>query len=84
MLAQVSSLSVLLDPGLQAEEIAGGEDYARCFASSLPRAELEIRLGLPLRAVGEVVARGESPLLIYDGVSRRPLPDQSYDHFEHP
>jgi len=84
MLAQASSLSVLLDPGLGAEEIAGGEDYARCFASSLSQPELESRLELPLRRVGEAVPASESPLLIYDGVLRRPFPDQSYDHFEHP
>jgi len=84
MLAQASDLSVILEPGLEQEEIEGGEDYARCFASSLPQAELEQRLGLPLHPVGTVVPKGESPLLIYDGDIPRAFPDQSYDHFECP
>lgn len=84
MLAEASSLSVVLDRGLGVEEIAGGEDYARCFASSLAQDALEARLGLSLQSVGEVVPRGESSLLIYDGVSLRAFPDQSFNHFEHP
>ena len=58
-----------------------GEDYARCFGSSLPQAELEARLGLPLIPVGEALPRGESPLLAYDGTSLRPLADLSFNHF---
>jgi thiamine-monophosphate kinase len=82
MLAQASEVSILLDSGLQREEIAGGEDYARCFGSSLPQEILETRLGVPLRRVGEVIPAGDSPLLIYDGTTPCPLSDLSYDHFE--
>jgi len=81
MLAEASGLSVLLAGDLEPDEIAGGEDYARCFSSSLPLGELEGRLGIPLRCVGEAVARMETPLLLYDGSRPRPLPDQSFDHF---
>jgi len=84
MLAEASALSIVLESGLEPEEIAGGEDYARCFASSLAQGELEKRLGMSIRCVGEAVARGESPLLIYDEDALLPLPDQSYDHFENP
>ena len=48
---------------------------------SLPQAELESRLGLPLLPVGTVMPRGAAPLLAYDGDSLLPLPDLSFDHF---
>lgn len=81
MLAEASGLSVQLAAGLEADQLSGGEDYARCFSSSLSREALEARLGLPLACVGEAVPRGEAPVLIYDGGTPRPLPDQSFDHF---
>ncbi len=81
MLAEASGLSVLLAPGLGPEQLHGGEDYARCFSSSLAQEELEARLGLPLLCVGEALGRREAPLLIYDGGRARPLEDQSFDHF---
>lgn len=80
-LAEASQLSILVDPDLDEDALRGGEDYARCFGSSMPQAELEARLGLPLIPVGEVLLRGEAPLLAYDGDSFRPLPDLSFDHF---
>jgi thiamine-monophosphate kinase len=80
-LAEASDLSIAVAPDLDEDTLRGGEDYARCFGSSLPHAELETRLGLPLIPVGEVLPRGESPLLAYDGNSLRPLPDLSFDHF---
>ena len=80
-LAEASRLSILVDPDLDEDALRGGEDYARCFGSSLPQAELEARLGLPLIPVGKVLPRGDSPLLAYDGDSFRPLPDLSFDHF---
>jgi len=81
MLAEASGLSVLLPGNLEADQLFGGEDYARCFSSSLSSDELERRLGIPLFCVGEAVARMESPLLLYDGDKPRPLPDQSFNHF---
>lgn len=80
-LALASGLSIAVDPGLDEDALRGGEDYARCFGSSLPQAELERRLGLPLIPVGEAMARGDSPLLAYDGNRLRPFPDLSFDHF---
>lgn len=80
-LAEASNLSIAVDPALDEDMLRGGEDYARCFGSSLPRAELEARLGLPLIPVGEALPRGESPLLAYDEGLLRPLPDLSFDHF---
>jgi len=80
-LAEASGLSIAVAPGLDEDMLRGGEDYARCFGSSMPQAELEARLGLPLIPVGEALLRGESPLLAYDGDSLRPLPDLSFDHF---
>lgn len=80
-LALASRKSILLDPELDADSIIGGEDYARCFASSLPRAELEGRLGIPLVPVGSVQDEGVAPLLHYDGGSLAPYPDRSFDHF---
>lgn len=81
MLAEAAGLSILLAPGLGPDQILGGEDYARCFSSSLPLADLEARLGLALHCVGEALELREAPLLIYDGDTARPLPDQSFDHF---
>lgn len=83
-LAEASGLSIVVDPGLDEEALRGGEDYARCFGTSLSPEELERRLGLPLIPVGEALPRGESPLLAYDGKARRPLPDLSFDHFGPP
>lgn len=82
-LAEASGLSIAVDPALDEDALRGGEDYARCFGTSLPQSELEARLGLPLLEVGQALARRESPLLAYDGASLRPLPDLSFDHFGH-
>jgi thiamine-monophosphate kinase len=80
-LAEAAGLSVILDPALGPDQVRGGEDYARCFSSSLPRAELERILGMPLIPVGSAVARAEAALLHYDESGLRPYPDQSFDHF---
>jgi thiamine-monophosphate kinase len=80
-LAEASRLSILVDPHLDEDALRGGEDYARCFGSPLPQAELEARLGLPLISVGTALPPGDSPLLTYDGNSYHPLPDLSFDHF---
>ena len=82
MLAEASSVTLNLTQGLSDDELFGGEDYARCFASSLKKEELEARLGMPIFIVAEAVEQGESPLLVYDGVSWIPLDDHSFDHFE--
>ncbi|MBK7292934.1 MAG: thiamine-phosphate kinase [Holophagaceae bacterium] len=47
-LAEASGLSIVADRDLDEDALRGGEDYARCFGTSLPQAELEARLGLPL------------------------------------
>jgi thiamine-monophosphate kinase len=80
-MAQASGLSIEVDAGLGEDALRGGEDYARCFGSSLPRAELEARLELPLLAVGRAISKEDAPLFLYDGNSRVPLDDQSFDHF---
>jgi thiamine-monophosphate kinase len=82
-LAEASSLSILVDAGLDDDTLRGGEDYARCFGASLPQAELERRLGLPLIPVGQAVNQGNAPLLVYDGSGTRALPDLGFDHFAH-
>lgn len=83
-LAEASGLSIAVAPGLDEDALRGGEDYARCFGSSLPQADLEAQLGLPLIPVGMALPHGDSPLLAYDGDSLRSLPDLSFDHFGHP
>jgi thiamine-monophosphate kinase len=80
-LAEAAGLSVILDPGLGPDSVVGGEDYARCFSSSLPQAELQRILGIPLIPVGLAVERAEAPLLHYDGRSLGPYPDRGFDHF---
>jgi thiamine-monophosphate kinase len=80
-LAEAAGLSVILDPGLGPESLEGGEDYARCFAASLPQAELQDLLGIQLIPVGLAVERAEAPLLHYDGGSLGPYPDLGFDHF---
>ncbi|MBL0209869.1 MAG: hypothetical protein IPQ13_02980 [Holophagaceae bacterium] len=82
MLAKASGVTLELEPGLAADELFGGEDYARCFASSMEQQKLEACLGIPLRAVAVAVEQRESPLLVYDGGSWIPLDDRSFDHFE--
>lgn len=80
-LAQASGVSIEVDAALGGDALRGGEDYARCFGASLPQAELEARLGLPLIPVGRAFPKGEAPLFLYDGNSRAPLDDMSFDHF---
>ncbi|HJW72094.1 MAG TPA: thiamine-phosphate kinase [Geothrix sp.] len=80
-LAQASSLSLVLETGLDQDALVGGEDYARCFGSSLSRAELEARLDLPLVPVAKAIPSGAAPVLTYDGNSLCPVPDLSFDHF---
>ncbi|WP_306601451.1 thiamine-monophosphate kinase [Geothrix sp. 21YS21S-2] len=80
-LALASGRSIVLDRALSPDAVTGGEDYARCFSSSLPRAALERILGIPLIPVGTALDGGEGPLLHYDGDTLRPLPDLSFDHF---
>lgn len=80
-LAEASGLSIVVDRDLDEDALRGGEDYARCFGTSLPQAELEARLGLALVPVGRAVPRGLAPLLVYDGETPRALPDLGFDHF---
>lgn len=80
-LAEASGVSIVADPSLGEEALRGGEDYARCFGSSLSQVDLEARLGLPLMPVGQVLPRQEAPLLAYDGAALCSLPDLSFDHF---
>jgi thiamine-monophosphate kinase len=81
MMAQASGLSIRLTPGLDPEALRGGEDYARCFGTALPRETLEARLGRPLIEVGVAIPRGPGPIVLYDGGEDRPLADLSFDHF---
>jgi thiamine-monophosphate kinase len=78
LLAEASQLSIQIAE-LDEDSLRGGEDYARCFGSSLSLKELESKVGLPLICVGHVIAKGVHPLFSYDG--RSPLPDLSFDHF---
>lgn len=80
-LAEASQLSILVEPGLDEDTLRGGEDYVRCFGSSLSQQELEHHLGQPLIPVGRAMERGEAPLLVYDGNAPRALPDLGFDHF---
>ncbi|MBS1765958.1 MAG: thiamine-phosphate kinase [Acidobacteria bacterium] len=80
-MALASDLSIEVDAALGADAIQGGEDYARCFGASLPQGELESRLGIRLQAVARALPKQDTPLFLYDGASRHPLDDQSFDHF---
>jgi thiamine-monophosphate kinase len=80
-MALASGKSIALEPGLAADWLEGGEDYARCFASSLAQADLEQRLGRPIFPVGTTMERLEAPLIHYDGNRATPVPDHSFDHF---
>lgn len=82
-LAQASGVSILLEGDWDEATLRGGEDYARCFGSSLPLGKLEAALGLPLLPVGRAMEQGASPLLVYDGTGTRALPDLGFDHFAH-
>lgn len=82
-LAEASKLSILVEATLGEEALRGGEDYARCFGTSLSQQELEDRLNLPLILVGRAVEAGTGPLLVYDGNGPRMLPDLGFDHFAH-
>lgn len=80
-LAEASACSILLEDDLTREEIEGGEDYARCFATPLPGPALEARLGVALRRVGVAVeSRGEPLWAVRDGIPE-PLPGFGFDHF---
>lgn len=81
-MAEASGCSLVLEPGLTADELEGGEDYARCFATDLPRTELEARLGLPLRPVARAIAREADLLLETFGARLVPVADRGFDHFQ--
>jgi thiamine-monophosphate kinase len=80
-LAEASRLSILVEPALDEDTLRSGEDYVRCFGSSLSQQQLEQHLGQPLIPVGRAVDRGPGPLLVYDGNAPRALPDLGFDHF---
>lgn len=82
-LAEASRVSIIVEAGLDEDSLVGGEDYARCFGSSLPQARLEQQLGLALVPVGLAVEPGPAALLVYDGTGTRALPDLGFDHFAH-
>lgn len=82
MMADGSAKSILLWNGLDQDALRGGEDYARCFASSLDRETLEARLNMPLFCIGEVLDRQETAIFHYDGIRRSPLLDLSFNHFQ--
>ena len=81
MLADASGVTLRLAPGLDQDELAGGEDYARCFASSLGKEDLATRLSQSFTEVASVVERAAAPLLVYDGGSWISMDDRSFDHF---
>lgn len=80
-MALASGVSIEVDGTLEPDSLRGGEDYARCFGSSLPQRELEARLDLPLTPVGRAIQRESAPLFLYDGRTRAPMDDLSFDHF---
>lgn len=82
MVATASAVTLQVLPGLSEDELFGGEDYARCFASPLGKAALEARLGVPLKTVAEAGEQGEFPLLVYHENAWIPLDDHSFDHFK--
>lgn len=80
-MALASGVTLRINPGLGAEALQGGEDYARCFGSSLPQERLEALLGMPLLPVAEAIPQARDPLVLYDERGERPLPDLAFDHF---
>lgn len=80
-MALASGTTIRVDSELDEDALEGGEDYARCFGSSLPPEQLEAWVGRPLIPVGEALPKGPAPLVIYDGGRDRPLPDLAFDHF---
>lgn len=80
-MALASGVTLRVRSDLEADALQGGEDYARCFGSSLPQDELERRLGIPLIPVAQAIPRGADPLVLCDDGGERPMPDLSFDHF---
>lgn len=80
-LAQASAVSFELAEDLQEDALRGGEDYARCFASSLSREELETHLGRSLRQVARAIPQGPSPVLRRQAGGWAPVEDLSHRHF---
>lgn len=80
-MALASGVSIGVDAVLDGDARQGGEDYARCFGSNLPQADLEAYLDLQLIPVGQAFPKEDAPLFLYDGHSRTPFDDQGFDHF---
>ncbi len=80
-MALASGVSLEVEASLGADALRGGEDYARCFGSSLPQSDLEARLGLALTPVARAIPKEAAPLFLYDGKTRVPMDDLSFDHF---
>ncbi len=81
MLAEASEVSIVLEPGLPLEWIQGGEDYARCFATTLSQEALEAKFNRSFHRVGTALPRRDAPLLVPSGQDLVPLEDLSFNHF---
>jgi hypothetical protein len=80
MLADASSVSIIVGPNLSDASLYGGEDYSRCFASPLTPEALQSLTGRDFHYVARAVARTGVPLLRYSGKDICPVEDRSFEH----
>jgi thiamine-monophosphate kinase len=80
LLAEASGLSIIVEPGLSEDTLYGGEDYSRCFASSLSLASLQGQLDRELHIVGRAVPKSDAPLLQQNRSGLQPVEDRSFRH----
>ncbi|MCL1894854.1 MAG: thiamine-phosphate kinase [Holophagaceae bacterium] len=81
MLAVASGLSIVIGHNLSDDALYGGEDYSRCFASSLDAESLQKLTGRKFHTIARAVPKTESPLLRYSDGNILPVDDKSFGHF---
>jgi thiamine-monophosphate kinase len=80
MLAEASRVSIVVNQGLSDDSLYGGEDYSRCFASSLNISELQELTGRNFFPLGTAIQMADDLLLCYTEGGIRPLEDRSFAH----
>ncbi|MDR1842140.1 MAG: thiamine-phosphate kinase [Holophagales bacterium] len=80
-LAGASGVSIVVEPGLSDDSLYGGEDYSRCFASTLTPETLRELTDREFFLVARAIPKTNAPLLMYSGCALLPVEDRSFEHF---
>jgi len=80
MLAEASNVSIVVEPNLSDDSLYGGEDYSRCFASTLTLESLRDLTDREFFLVARAIPKTNAPLLMYSENVLQPVEDRSFEH----